>query len=91
MRIVTLLGMLTALTGGLGAIVTILRKFINPGILVGYSSMMAALLLIGGCIMLSLGMIGEYIGRIYLNINGIPQYVIRETCNLSDSKQEAVV
>ena len=91
LRIVTLLGVLTAFAGGLGAIVTVLRKFINPEILVGYSSMMATLLLIGGCIMLSLGMIGEYIGRIYLNINGIPQYVIRETCNLSDSKQEAVV
>ena len=39
---------------------------------------MAVLLLIGGMIMLMLGLIGEYIGRIYISINRSPQYVVRE-------------
>ena len=43
---------------------------------------MAALLFIGGMIMLILGMIGEYVGRIYICINNSPQYVIRETVNI---------
>jgi len=42
---------------------------------------MAVLLFIGGMIMLMLGLIGEYIGRIYISINKSPQYVIKETLN----------
>ncbi len=39
---------------------------------------MAVLLIVGGIIMLMLGMLGEYIGRIYMSINNLPQYVVRE-------------
>ena len=45
----------------------------------GYSSLMAAMLFIGGMIMLMLGICGEYIGRIYISLNSSPQYVIRST------------
>ena len=47
----------------------------------GYSSIMAAILITGGIIMVLLGLIGEYIGRIYICINNSPQYVIREKIN----------
>jgi undecaprenyl-phosphate 4-deoxy-4-formamido-L-arabinose transferase len=40
--------------------------------------MLATLLFIGGMIMLLLGLIGEYVGRIYISINQSPQYVVRE-------------
>ena len=65
----------------------IIRKLCDPMILIGYSSLMAGVLFIGGCILLSLGLIGEYVGRIYLNINHIPQYVIRETINCGDKTE----
>ena len=39
---------------------------------------MAAFMVIGGCILFMLGLIGEYIGRIYISINNSPQYVIRD-------------
>ena len=45
---------------------------------VGYTSMLATLLFIGGMIMFLLGLIGEYVGRIYISINQSPQYVVRE-------------
>ena len=48
----------------------------------GYSSMMTVLLFSSGLLMLMLGIIGEYIGRIYICINASPQYVIRNTINL---------
>ena len=50
----------------------------------GYSSTMAVLLFLGGMIMLMLGLIGEYIGRIYISINNAPQYVIRKSVNTED-------
>ena len=40
--------------------------------------MMSAIVFIGGMLMLMLGLIGEYIGRIYISINNSPQYVICE-------------
>ena len=39
---------------------------------------MAAMVFIGGMLMLMLGLIGEYIGRIYISLNDAPQYVVRE-------------
>ncbi len=48
---------------------------------IGYSSLMAMLLFIGGMIMFMLGLIGEYIGRIYISLNNSPQFVIRQTYN----------
>ena len=55
------------------------KKLINPLVPVGWSSTMAAIMFIGGMMMLMLGLIGEYIGRIYISLNDAPQYVVRET------------
>ena len=53
----------------------------HPEILAGYSSLMAAVLFLAGIIMLFLGLLGEYIGRIYICLNNAPQYAIREKIN----------
>ena len=54
----------------------------DPGVALGWSSIMAVQLFSSGMIMLILGMFGEYIGRIFICINDAPQYVIRETINI---------
>lgn len=90
LRISTVLGAICALIGFVFGIVTIIHKLLNPDMQAGYSSTMAVLLFIGGMIMMMLGMIGEYIGRIYICINNSPQYVIRETVNSDKTKKEAV-
>lgn len=84
LRIATLLGFIVALLGFAYGIYIIVRRILNPEILMGYSSLMAVLLAIGGVIMLLLGMIGEYVGRIYISINNSPQYVIRSTINCEE-------
>lgn len=55
-----------------------IKKFVNPAVPLGFSSMMSAIVFIGGMLMIMLGLIGEYIGRIYISINNSPQYVIRK-------------
>ena len=82
LRIATAMGCLTACGGFLYGIYTVVKKFVNPNVPIGFSAMMAALVFIGGMIMLMLGLIGEYIGRIYISLNNSPQYVIREKMNL---------
>ena len=47
----------------------------------GWASTTALLLLLGGMILLVLGLIGEYVGRIYMCANAAPQYVVREVIN----------
>lgn len=84
LRIATLLGFVVALFGFIYGIYIIIQKILNPEILMGYSSLMAVMLSLGGVIMLLLGMIGEYIGRIYISINNSPQYVIRQTINFEE-------
>ena len=79
LRLATVAGCITAVAGFLWGLVIVIQKIANPGeILAGYSSLMAVVLLIGGMLMLMLGMVGEYVGRIYISINRSPQYVVRE-------------
>ncbi len=77
LRLATICGFVLALLGLIFAVYVIVRKIMLPFVAVGYSSLMAALLFIGGMIMLMLGLIGEYIGRIYISINNSPQFVVR--------------
>ena len=84
LRVATFLGFFTDSVGMLYLIYTVLFYFINPEIISeGYSSIMATLLFIGGMMMM-IGMVGEYIGRIYICINQSPQYVIRKTYNIEN-------
>ena len=88
LRIATFVGFLTAITGFIyGFIVVIRRLFIVPYLPVGWSSTVAILLFIGGMLMVMLGMIGEYVGRIYLTINNSPQFVVRETIGFEEMQQ----
>lgn len=78
LRMATYSGMLVALIGFIFAIWTVIHKIISPEVAVGWSSTFSVILVIGGLILFVLGMIGEYIGRIYISINNSPQFVIRE-------------
>lgn len=88
LRIATTLGGLLAGAGFIWGGVTIIRKLLNPDIPAGWSSTVALLLFIGGMLMLMLGLIGEYIGRIYISINNAPQYVVRDTINLNEQRTQ---
>ncbi len=88
LRIATFGGVIVAMLGFLYTIYIIINKLINPAVPTGWSSTMALILIIGGLILAVLGMIGEYIGRIYICLNNSPQYVIREQINASDMVEE---
>jgi len=78
LRIATAIGGFCAFTGFLYGLYTVIKKFVYPTAPMGWSSTMAALMLIGGMLMLMQGLVGEYIGRIYISMNSAPQYVICE-------------
>lgn len=85
LRIGSYTGFFFAFVGFIYAIITIIRKlFISPNMEAGWSSTISVILIVGGIIMVMLGLIGEYIGRIYICINNSPQYVIKEITNYKE-------
>ena len=78
LRAATFIGLLCAVVGFAAGLFVVYKKLMFPEVPVGYTSMLATLLFIGGMIMLLLGLIGEYVGRIYISMNMAPQYVIRD-------------
>jgi undecaprenyl-phosphate 4-deoxy-4-formamido-L-arabinose transferase len=77
LRIATFLGSGTALGGLAVGLVLVVRKLIlREQIDAGWTSMMALLLLLFGILMIVMGLVGEYVGRIFISMNRKPQYVI---------------
>ncbi|WP_028242284.1 glycosyltransferase family 2 protein [Pseudobutyrivibrio ruminis] len=85
LRIASYSGCIIAGLGFIYAIYVIISKLVNPVKMIGWSSTISVLLILGGLILLVLGMIGEYVGRIYITINQSPQYVIKEMVNAKES------
>lgn len=81
LRFATYMGVILAIIGLIYVVITVVRYFvltIDPG----YSSLLSILLFIGGMLMIMLGIIGEYVGRIFMCINKTPQFVIKKTINI---------
>ncbi len=78
LRMATYLGAFTAFLGFVYAVIIVIRHFTEGMAPLGWSSTTALLLLLGGIILVVLGLIGEYVGRIFMCVNSSPQYVERQ-------------
>jgi undecaprenyl-phosphate 4-deoxy-4-formamido-L-arabinose transferase len=85
LRMSTLMGLAFSAVGlGLG-VWTFVEKMVSPNVPVGWSSVIVALVLFSGVQLVMLGLMGEYLGRLFLSSNQTPQYVVREVL---DSENE---
>lgn len=84
LRIATVTGILFSLLGFIITVLLVVMKFVNPNVAIGWTSLTALMFVIGGVVLLVIGMIGEYVGRIYISINKFPQYVVRDINKESD-------
>src|SRR3954447_15315742 len=78
LRLMTVAGLITSALGFL-AVIEVLFEHLFQRQPTGWSSLMAAILLLSGTQLLLLGILGEYVGRIYLGVSEKPQSVVRET------------
>ena len=86
LRVATMLGLLSSFAGVIFAIITIVRRIILPNVQVGWSSLAVLILIIGGLILFVLGIMGEYVGRIYMCMNNTPQFIVRDmTAEMRDT------
>ena len=90
LRFATLTGSILAFVGFVIIVLLVIFKLTRADVEIGWTSLIATNILIGGMIMLILGIIGEYIGRIYLGLNQEPQYVIKQVIgkHSSDRNQD---
>jgi undecaprenyl-phosphate 4-deoxy-4-formamido-L-arabinose transferase len=78
LRASVLLGLMMAFLGSLFGVATLIEKMTNPNVPVGYTMIVELVLICSGVQLVSLGVIGEYIGRVFLSLNKKPQYTIRK-------------
>lgn len=81
LRIASLLGLAVAGTGVIAALFFIVERTRDPSLPVGWASLVVSVMLLSGVQLFALGMLGEYLGRMFLKIGGEPQFVVRETRN----------
>jgi len=83
LRLATLLGFLSALFGFFGIIYAIIGKFFFPEYLVsGWAAIFVGIMFLGGVQLITIGIIGEYIGKIYIEVQKRPKYIIKEKINI---------
>ncbi len=78
LRAASFCGVTFAAIGFIWTLVIVIIRLTTADVPDGWTTIVAVLLMIGGLLMLMLGLIGEYIGRIYICMNNSPQYVVRE-------------
>lgn len=77
LRIARHLGFILSAGGIIAALWVLIEKILHPNMQLGYASTMVAIFFFSGVILLFLGLIGEYIGRMFLTMGNAPQYVIK--------------
>lgn len=78
LRMMFFIGMIIAVLGFICGIFVVINKIIDPTVSAGYSSIMAVNLFMFGLQLFFMGLIGEYVGRIFISLNRSPQYVIKD-------------
>lgn len=87
LQLVTVMGLVSILFSAILAVQTLARFFMGKSV-EGFTTVILLILIIGGFIMLSLGILGHYLARIYEEVKGRPKYIIKD---VTDSVQGHVV
>lgn len=88
LRIWTYIGLIVACLALLYGVWVIIEKLVIGNDVPGYPSLMAAVLFLGGVQLICLGVLGEYIGRIYLETKSRPRYIIKNKASKKGSTRE---
>lgn len=78
LRLAVIAGFAFALLGGLLSVAVVVEKLLIPSTEVGWPSTVIVIMTFAGLQLMVLGMVGEYLGRIFLTSNQTPQYAVRE-------------
>ena len=57
-------------------------------IIAGWTSIMLSIWFVGGCIIMGLGIVGEYVAKIYIEVKDRPRYIIEQTTENEQERAE---
>jgi glycosyltransferase involved in cell wall biosynthesis len=86
LRVWTYLGSILSATGLLYALYIIIRTIVAGVDVPGYASLLVFILLLGGIQMIILGILGEYIGRIFVEVKSRPIYIVEKKVNFTNEE-----
>ncbi|MBE6827244.1 MAG: glycosyltransferase family 2 protein [Ruminococcaceae bacterium] len=86
LKLSLIIGTCTSLLGFIYALYTIIKTLCFGPDVKGYPSIICAILIVGGLVLISLGITGEYIARMYMEVKNRPDYLINETNITPDIK-----
>ena len=89
LRIAGVLGITFSLIGFVAALVVGIRKILDPSMVAGYASIICFMMIFFGVVLLFMGVIGEYVGRIFMCINSAPQFVVKQTINVKQTEENS--
>jgi undecaprenyl-phosphate 4-deoxy-4-formamido-L-arabinose transferase len=89
LRFSTLLGFITSILGVIWAIVITIQAISNRPA-EGWASLMVAVLLLSGLQLMLLGIVGEYLGRVFLTANRKPQFIVRDATRSPTPEKDSV-
>ena len=81
----TYIGFFSSTMGFALAIYLLVKFLLGLEPLTGWTSLIMVILILGGLILLALGIIGKYVGQMYLTINNSPKYIVKETVGYEES------
>lgn len=84
LKIATFVGFITSIAAFIGIVYSLYVRLFTKSWVEGWTFLMIAILLIGGIILLVLGIIGEYVGRIYGEIKQRPLYIVKDKMGFED-------
>ena len=88
LKVWTYVGVISAAAAFVYAVVTLVQTFVYGIAVPGYASLLIVMLLLNGLSLISNGIQGEYIGRIFEEVKGRPLYVVGRTWNLGEKDAE---
>ena len=88
LKLATMLGFIISIISFLYILYVIYQVFFTDRTVEGWASTIAAILFTQGIVLMILGLMGEYIGRIYTEIQNRPNYIIQEIIEKTDEKHE---
>jgi len=90
LKLATMLGLIISLLSFIYIIYIIYQRFFTDQTITGWASTMAAILFTQGIVLMILGLMGEYIGRIYTELQNRPNYIIQEIIGQPDDENEKI-
>jgi undecaprenyl-phosphate 4-deoxy-4-formamido-L-arabinose transferase len=78
LRASSVLGLVFSTLGLIFSVAVIIEKLLHPEIPIGWPSLIVVVMMFSGVQLLMLGLIGEYLGRLFLSMNATPQFAVRE-------------